>query len=246
MTSRCSRSRSGNFSIAMALSLLFTVALGLAPMVVAQDTPGGSAKPPQGGAPDADFGVMQGQPPGDWNNDGPPMRKRRMRQGFGGDGAFGGGGQFGGGQFGGGRRGGMAGGGHRALDLTPLNLNDEQKSRIQQIRQTTRERARTAKKSLVEKQLQLRDLLFSADASDAKIRAARKEVRQSQEQLDDLNIEDLLKIRSVLTAEQKQKLPELKPNMQGGRGMAGRAGMGGAPGMAGGRAQLGDRPAAGR
>jgi Spy/CpxP family protein refolding chaperone len=239
MTLRCSRSRSGQFSIATALSLLFMVTIGLAPVVVAQDTPG--AQPKQGNAPDADFGVMQGQPSDDSNNSGPPMRQRPFRQRFDGDGAFGGG-RMGGGRMGGmgqGRMGGMGEGGirggrmgglrggHHALDLTPLNLNEDQKNRIKQIRQSTRERARTTKQSLMQKQLQLRDLLFSADASDAKIRAARKEVRQAQEQLDDLNIEDLLKIRSVLTAEQKQKLPDLKPN------------------PAGARAQLGDRLPAG-
>lgn len=124
-----------------------------------------------------------------------------------------------------GMRGGMHGGmnmgmpGHRPLDLTPLNLTDDQKQRIQNIRKATREQAHQTKRNVMERQMQLRNLLFSADASDNKIRAARRELRDAQDKLDELNLNDMLQIRSILTAEQKQKLPDLAPAQpRGGRG----------------------------
>jgi hypothetical protein len=113
--------------------------------------------------------------------------------------------------------------GHK-LDLTPLNLSEDQKDRIKQIRTTNRERARDAKRSLVQRQLQLRSLVFSPDASEAKIRAARRELRQVQDQLDEIQLDDLLKIRSLLTAEQKQKLPDIAPPIPQSGGFGPRGG----------------------
>jgi Spy/CpxP family protein refolding chaperone len=122
----------------------------------------------------------------------------KLRRGsMGGGGGMGGGGRF------------NAGG--RRLDLTPLNLSEQQKTRIQSLREQTRTQAKEIRKSLLEKQMRLRDLLFSADATDAQIMTARRDLRDLQDKMDEVNVKDMLAIRGVLTPEQKAKLPMIKP-----------------------------------
>jgi Spy/CpxP family protein refolding chaperone len=126
-------------------------------------------------------------------------------------------------------------GGHR-LDLTPLNLTEQQKSRIQSLHEQARGQAKEIRKRLALKQLKLRDLLFSPDATDAQILAARRDMRELQDKMDELNVKDMLAIRGVLTPEQKAKLPIIMPGRRetagGPGGMPG--GPGGMPGGPGG------------
>jgi Spy/CpxP family protein refolding chaperone len=116
-------------------------------------------------------------------------------------------------------------GSRKPLDLTPLNLSENQKNNIRSIRKATREDIKAARQNLVQRQLQLRSLMFSADANDADIRAARKQLRSAQNRVDDLGLDDLLHIRGVLTAEQRQKLPSIAPPLP----QAGALGPAGAP-----------------
>ncbi len=132
------------------------------------------------------------------------------RRGFGGRG----------GEFGG--RGGFPGG-KRALDLAPLNLTEEQKGKIQQMRSRTSTRARELKSKLLSGGQELRDMMFDPAASDDMIRAKGRELRKLHEQVEDIKLDDFLSIRSVLTAEQRKHLPEVKPGgpraaMAGARG----------------------------
>lgn len=101
--------------------------------------------------------------------------------------------------------------GNRQLDLTPLALNQEQKNKIQQMREQSRTKARELQRALTAKRAALRELIFSPTATEIQIRSTRNELRKLQEQLDDINLNELLYIRSLLTAEQKDKLPECKP-----------------------------------
>lgn len=107
-------------------------------------------------------------------------------------------------------------GGHR-LDLTSLNLSDEQKQRIKGLRQGNRDRARDVRQALMQKQMQLHSMVFSPDTSDVQIRAMHKEVRRAQDQMEQVNLDYLLSIRSVLTAEQRQRLPQIAPPPPGGQ-----------------------------
>lgn len=117
------------------------------------------------------------------------------------------------------RRNAMQGGGfgmpgaHR-LDLTALNLTEEQKQRIKQVREGNREKAQSIRKNLLTKQQQLRSLIFSADATDSQIRSMRREVRKAQDSMEELNLDDLLAVRGVLTSEQRQRLPEIAPQQR--------------------------------
>lgn len=113
-----------------------------------------------------------------------------------------------GGEFGG--RGPFSGG-KRALDLAPLNLTEEQKSRIQQMRSRTSTRARELRRKLLSGGQELRDMMFDPSASDEMIRAKGRELRRLHEQVEDIKLDDFLSIRSVLTADQRKHLPEVKP-----------------------------------
>jgi Spy/CpxP family protein refolding chaperone len=100
--------------------------------------------------------------------------------------------------------------GRKPLDFSALNLTEEQRQRIQQIRTTNGARARELQKTLKDRRNQMRDLLFDPGASDEQVRAKRREVRQLQEKLEDMQIADFLTIRKVLSAEQRQRLSEIK------------------------------------
>lgn len=135
------------------------------------------------------------------------------------------------------RRGAMGGGmsgagfGSKPLDLTPLGLTEPQKTKIQAMRQQTKLKLRDIKKGVAEKQMNMRNLMFSPDASEAQIRGARRELRTLQDQMDETNLNDLLAIRSLLTPEQKKKLPDCMPGR--GRGAGGPGGAGGPAGPGG-------------
>lgn len=103
---------------------------------------------------------------------------------------------------------------NRQLDLTPLGLSPEQKSKIQQMRELSRPKARELQRTLVTKRAAMRDLIFNPTASEAQIRSTRNELRKTQEQLDDINLNEILHIRSLLTPEQRNKLPECKPSLR--------------------------------
>jgi Spy/CpxP family protein refolding chaperone len=128
---------------------------------------------------------------------------RKARGGFMSDGP-------GGGRRGFGGRGGFPGG-KRALDLTALNLTEEQKGKIQQLRSRTSTRARELRRKLMSGGQELRDMMFDPAASDETIRAKGRELRRLHEQVEDIKLDDFLSIRSVLTAEQRKHLPEVKP-----------------------------------
>jgi Spy/CpxP family protein refolding chaperone len=96
------------------------------------------------------------------------------------------------------------------LDLTALNLTDEQKQKIGQMHSENGAKMRDLMRKRRDLSMQMKDIMFGADVTDAQIRAKRDEVRQVQEKLEDLRLNDFLGIRSVLTAEQKQKLKDVK------------------------------------
>lgn len=128
---------------------------------------------------------------------------RKGRQGFMRDG------QFGGRRGIAGRGGGF--GGRKALDLSALNLTDEQKAKIQQLRKATATRVREVRRKLFSGGQELRDMMFDPSASDDQIRAKGKELRKLHEQAEDMKLDDFLAIRGVLTPDQRKRLPDVKP-----------------------------------
>jgi len=100
--------------------------------------------------------------------------------------------------------------GRQPLDFSSLNLSDEQKQKIQQIRAKNGTAARSLQKSLRGNRDQLRDLMFDPNTSDEQLRAKRKELRQAQDRLEEMQLNDFLSIRKVFTPEQRQRFANLK------------------------------------
>lgn len=153
------------------------------------------------GAGDADPGVAPG-----FGGPGP---------GFGGPGpgpGFGGGGPGPG--FGGRLK--HSGLGRAPLDLTSLNLTEEQKNRIKAQRAKSAPRARELQQVIKAKRMEMRDLMFDPSVTAKQLTEKRQELRAAQDEAETLMLNDFIGMRSVLTPEQLKHLPELKP----GRGLA--------------------------
>jgi Spy/CpxP family protein refolding chaperone len=101
--------------------------------------------------------------------------------------------------------------GSRPLDLSVLNLTEEQKQKIQDLRTRDGLKAREFRKVLKDKRLHLRDLMFDPSSTDQEIRMERQDMRKLQNQIEELMLNDFLAIRSLLTPEQRQHFQELKP-----------------------------------
>lgn len=107
------------------------------------------------------------------------------------------------------------GGGHDMfgkgpLDLTALSLTDEQKQKIAQMHAENGTKMRDLMRKRRDLSTQMKDVMFDADVNEAQIRAKRDEVRQVQEKLEDLRLNDFLAIRALLTPEQRLKLKDVK------------------------------------
>ncbi len=168
------------------------------------------------------------------------LRERRMNAGEG-EGMMPGEDTPGGGRRGGGMgrmssfSGSMGRGG--ALNLTELNLTEEQKTKIKTMRSQTQLKAKELQKDLKAKRAEMRDLLFEPNSTAEQIKAKHSELKQTQEQVENLMINDFIGIRSVLTSEQKKKLPLIKP------GARPQPGPEGAPELSGRNHTLGVKPA---
>lgn len=113
------------------------------------------------------------------------------------------------------RSGGMQGGrqwfGRQPIRLDRLNLSEKQKQRIQAMRLGNATRAREVNKQLRSKRAHLKEMLFDPGASQAQILEQQAEYSNLRNQADEIMLNDFLGIRSVLTKEQLDRLPEIKP-----------------------------------
>jgi len=91
------------------------------------------------------------------------------------------------------------------IDLRQLNLSPEQRQSIQQIRQTDGAQVRRLRQDVRASRMQLR-MLVNNDAPDIQIQQALDRLLQLQSQLTRLQISNLIKIRKVLTPEQKAQV----------------------------------------
>jgi Spy/CpxP family protein refolding chaperone len=150
------------------------------------DTTGGVSVPARRGPKSADFSSGKGPGDRDGRPGGPGGQERRGHHDH--DSLF----------------------GRGPLDFTPLGLTDDQKQKIAQMRTDNGTKMRDLMKKRHELSGQMRDTMFGADVTEAQIKAKRDEVRQVQEKLEDLRLNDFLAIRAILTPEQKQKLKDVK------------------------------------
>ena len=93
--------------------------------------------------------------------------------------------------------------------LKKIDLTEEQKNKVKEIRKEQRtllKSIRTNKKAAHKK---LHDLM-KANAADSLLKSAHKQVLSLRSQMDSARFEKMLKIRKVLTPKQIKKLNELK------------------------------------
>lgn len=100
--------------------------------------------------------------------------------------------------------------GYGTIDFSSLKLTDAQRQTIQELRKENSTRSRELRKQFKEHMDEMKTLFFAPDSTAAAIRAKRNEVRKIHEKLEDIQLNDFLAVRAVLTAEQRQKLAELK------------------------------------
>ena len=115
------------------------------------------------------------------------------------------------GSFGGG--GGLFG--RKPLDLSSLNLSDDQKQRIKDIHGKNGQQSRDFRKKLQAQRSEFKQMMFDPQATDDQIRARRRSLRQMQDKMEEMQLNDFLAIRSVLSPEQRQRLADTnKPGPQ--------------------------------
>jgi Spy/CpxP family protein refolding chaperone len=101
--------------------------------------------------------------------------------------------------------------GRMALDLSMLNLTEDQKNKIKTIRGRNAARAKELRQSLGANGGEFRGLIFSESATNDQITSKRDEMRPLKDELENLRLNDLLAIRGVLTSEQRKKWAESRP-----------------------------------
>jgi periplasmic protein CpxP/Spy len=97
-----------------------------------------------------------------------------------------------------------------------LNLSADQKAQIQQIRdqeRTSSQSLRQQMKAAFEKQ----QSLMTGNASDDQLRQQHREVQALRQQAEDRRFDTMLKIRQVLTPEQRTKAAQLMKDHHGRR-----------------------------
>lgn len=91
------------------------------------------------------------------------------------------------------------------IDFSQLNLSPEQRQSIQQIRQTDGAQVQKLRQDVRASRMQLRTLVNN-DAPDVQIQQELDRLLQLQSQLTRLRIGNWIKIRKVLTPEQKVQI----------------------------------------
>jgi periplasmic protein CpxP/Spy len=95
-----------------------------------------------------------------------------------------------------------------------LNLTDEQKTKIEALRDTNYKATRPLREKMFDKSVELRREWLKANPDKDKITATQKEMRTLRDSLEDKYTALRLEIRKVLTPEQQEKLA----NSRWGRG----------------------------
>jgi Spy/CpxP family protein refolding chaperone len=95
---------------------------------------------------------------------------------------------------------------HHEGYLAKLNLTDEQKSKIEALRDANYKATRPLREKMFDKSVELRRLWLQANPDKDKISATQKEIRTLRDSLEDKHTALRLEIRKVLTPEQNEKL----------------------------------------
>ncbi len=96
--------------------------------------------------------------------------------------------------------------GRATLDLSQLNLTEEQKSRITALRSKDKGVGKEIMQSIKSKRAEMREMIFDPSFTTAQIKAKRHELRNLLDGLDANKLDDLLAIRAILTPDQVKRL----------------------------------------
>ena len=100
--------------------------------------------------------------------------------------------------------------------IQQLNLTPQQEAQINQLQRLNRQKAKELFRRLNEKRKELADELDKARSSPIKIRALIADLKDIQGRLIEQRVEDVLKMKEILTPEQYQKFSETLKNMHKG------------------------------
>lgn len=115
-----------------------------------------------------------------------------------------------------GRRGRKGHWGQRGSEMfKELNLTTDQQAKIKAIREQEKSASTEQRKQMKAAFEQMRSL-SAGNATEAQLRAQHQQVRQLRQQAEERRFEIMLKIRAVLTPEQRTKMSELKQNRHRG------------------------------
>jgi Spy/CpxP family protein refolding chaperone len=104
-----------------------------------------------------------------------------------------------------------------------LNMTDEQKTKIEALRDANYKVTRPLREKMFDKSVELRRLWLQANPDKDKITAAQKEIRTLRDSLEDKRTALRLEIRKILTPEQNEKLANSR--WERGPGFGPRGGM---------------------
>lgn len=111
----------------------------------------------------------------------------------------------------------------RDAGLERLNLTDDQKAKIESLRDANFKATKTTREKIFDKSVELRRLWLQANPDKNKIAAAQKELRTLRNEMEDKTTTLQLEVRKVLTPEQNEKLANSGYNR--GTGFGPRGGM---------------------
>jgi Spy/CpxP family protein refolding chaperone len=98
--------------------------------------------------------------------------------------------------------------------IKQLNLTPQQEAQIKQLQMLNRQKAKELFLRLKEERKELADELDKARSNPIKIRALIAELKDLQGRLIEQRVEDVLKMKEILTPEQYQKFNETLKNMR--------------------------------
>ena len=106
------------------------------------------------------------------------------------------------------------GGKHGGMKLfKQLDLNDEQKEQIKEIRKGNKEKAQSLRETAKSNKEAFKNAMDS-QTSNSKLKSLRSKMVKSKQALKDHRFNTMLEIREILTTEQRVKLKEIKSKIK--------------------------------
>ncbi|MBW2065132.1 MAG: Spy/CpxP family protein refolding chaperone [Deltaproteobacteria bacterium] len=121
---------------------------------------------------------------------------------------------------------GRTGKGDRLAWLKDVNLTEEQRGKIQSLRQSLKDDILPLRNEMIKKRTELKLLWMEDDPDGAKIKAKQREIRELRAKMEDRLTDFRLEFRKILTPEQRAKIPSFKFGRGSHRSMGKRPGPG--------------------